>query len=159
MWRKRKFDEKYSKTILQCPPCYSVIFKFFLKKMGQPRPLFVYFRSFRARTNFTEKNCRHQRDSDRRSGRQARWPLDHHHDALLSLSLLVNRNYQGTLWKCYSFYWLGLSLSLHFKLTQITIKPWSSGYGRRLTFWRSWVRIPAPYTEWTFFTYFCCKNL
>ena len=23
--------------------------------MGQPRPLFVYFRSFRARTNFTEK--------------------------------------------------------------------------------------------------------
>ena len=22
----------------------------------------------------------------------------------------------------------------------------------------SWVRIPAPYTEWTFFTYICCKN-
>ena len=30
-------------------------------------------------------------------------------------------------------------------------KPWSSGYGKRLTFRRSWVRIPAPYTGWTFF--------
>ena len=28
--------------------------------------------------------------------------------------------------------------------------PWSSGYGRRLMFHRSWVRIPAPYTGWTF---------
>ena len=35
-------------------------------------------------------------------------------------------------------------------------EPWSSGYGKRLTFQRSWVRIPAPYTGWTFFTY--CKN-
>ena len=30
-------------------------------------------------------------------------------------------------------------------------EPWSSDYGRRLTFQRSWVRIPAPYTGWTFF--------
>ena len=37
-------------------------------------------------------------------------------------------------------------------------KPWSCGYGKRLTFLRSWVRIPAPYTGWTFFTYICCKN-
>ena len=37
-------------------------------------------------------------------------------------------------------------------------EPWSSGYGKRLTFQRSWVRIPAPYTGWTFFTYICCKN-
>ena len=35
---------------------------------------------------------------------------------------------------------------------------WSSGYGRRHIFWRLWVRIPAPYTGWTFFTYFCGKN-
>ena len=37
---------------------------------------------------------------------------------------------------------------------------WSSGYGRRLTIQRSWVRIPAPYTGWTwhFFTLICCKN-
>ena len=26
-------------------------------------------------------------------------------------------------------------------------KSWSSGNGRRLMFWRSWVRIPAPYTR------------
>ena len=37
-------------------------------------------------------------------------------------------------------------------------EPWSSGYGKRLTFRRSWVRIPALYTGWTFFTYICCKN-
>ena len=37
---------------------------------------------------------------------------------------------------------------------------WSSGYGRRLIFWRSRVRIPAPYTGWTwhFFTLICCKR-
>ena len=29
-------------------------------------------------------------------------------------------------------------------------EPWSSGYGSRLIFQRSWVRIPALYTEWTF---------
>ena len=36
-------------------------------------------------------------------------------------------------------------------------EPWSSGFGKRLTFQRLWVRIPAPYTGWTFFTYICCK--
>ena len=30
---------------------------------------------------------------------------------------------------------------------------WSSGHGRRLTFKRSCVRIPAPDTLWAFFTY------
>ena len=30
-------------------------------------------------------------------------------------------------------------------------EPWSSGYRRRLMFQRSWVRILAPYTGWTFF--------
>ena len=29
-------------------------------------------------------------------------------------------------------------------------EPWSSGYGRRLMFQKSWFRIQAPYTEWTF---------
>ena len=39
-------------------------------------------------------------------------------------------------------------------------EPWSSGYGWRLMFERSWVRILAPYTGWTFghfFTFICCK--
>ena len=36
--------------------------------------------------------------------------------------------------------------------------PWSSGYGRRLMSRRSWVRIPAPYTGWTFFSYILYKN-
>ena len=34
----------------------------------------------------------------------------------------------------------------------------SSGYGKRLMFQRSWVRFPAPFTGWTFFTFICCKN-
>ena len=37
-------------------------------------------------------------------------------------------------------------------------EPWSSGNGKRLTFWRLWVWIPAPYTGWTFFTYICYKK-
>ena len=56
-----------------------VEFFFFKKKVGQPRPLFVYFRSFQ--TQYYRKNFRLQRDSnsDHRSSRRARWPLDHHH--------------------------------------------------------------------------------
>ena len=37
-------------------------------------------------------------------------------------------------------------------------EPWAKGYGRRLMFRRSWVRIPALYTGWTFFTFICCKK-
>ena len=39
-------------------------------------------------------------------------------------------------------------------------EPWSSGYGRRLTFQRLCVQIPTLYTGWTchFFTHSCCKN-
>ena len=42
---------------------------------------------------------------------------------------------------------------------QMGWESWSSGYGKRerFAFQRSWVRIPAPYTGWTFFTYICCK--
>ena len=36
-------------------------------------------------------------------------------------------------------------------------KPWSSGYGRRLTFKRLWVQIPAPKTGCPFFPLYCCK--
>ena len=36
--------------------------------------------------------------------------------------------------------------------------PWSSGYGKRLSFRRLWVRIVAPYTGWKNFTFICCKN-
>ena len=37
-------------------------------------------------------------------------------------------------------------------------EPWSSGYGRRLMFQRSWVWIPAPYTGWIFFHIYLLKN-
>ena len=33
---------------------------------------------------------------------------------------------------------------------------WSSGYRRKLMFWRLWVRIPSPYT---FFTLICFKKM
>ena len=42
------------------------------------------------------------------------------------------------------------------KLLQLG-EPWSSGYGRRLMFWRLWVLIPALYPGWAFFTSICCK--
>ena len=34
------------------------------------------------------------------------------------------------------------------------LEPWSSGNGKRLVPWRSWVRIPAPYTGWTLWCLF-----
>ena len=50
----------------------------FFKKMDQPRPLFVYFRSF------VQKNFVLQRgfNSGRQSRRRACWPLDHHQSNL-----------------------------------------------------------------------------
>ena len=39
----------------------------------------------------------------------------------------------------------------NYKLFTTGREPWSNGYGRRLTFQMLWVRIPAPYTGWTFF--------
>ena len=44
------------------------------------------------------------------------------------------------------------------RVTVVGREPWSSCYGKRLTFWRSWVWILVPYTWWTFFTFICCKN-
>ena len=46
------------------------------------------------------------------------------------------------------------------KITIFGGEPWSCGYGRQLMFKRSWVQIPAPYSEWTwhFFTLICYKN-
>ena len=38
-------------------------------------------------------------------------------------------------------------------------EPVSSGYGWRLMFWRSWVRIPALYTGWKFFNIYLLPNL
>ena len=56
---------------------------------------------------------------------------------------------------CHFFYWKVI-------LTNKCIlgrEPWSSGYGRRLMFQRLWVRIPAPFTGWTFFhIHICCEN-
>ena len=66
--------------------------------------------------------------------------------------------------------WLKLALESLKKLLQLwtqawwslymRAEPWSYGYGIRLTFWRSWVRILVPCTGWTwrFFTLICCKN-
>ena len=47
--------------------------------MGQPRPLFINFRSFQ--TQILQNNWRLEWDStsDHWSRRGARWPLDHHH--------------------------------------------------------------------------------
>ena len=56
----------------------------FFLKMGQSQPLFVYFVLFKHK--FYRKNCRRQQDSnsDRRSRRRVRWPLDHHHGPISS---------------------------------------------------------------------------
>ena len=47
------------------------------------------------------------------------------------------------------------AILLHWHSVMIIItlnqEPWSSGYGRKLMFWRSWVQIPEPYIGWTFF--------
>ena len=36
-------------------------------------------------------------------------------------------------------------------------EPWSSGWRRRLTFWRFWVQIPFRLLDGHFFTLICCK--
>ena len=46
---------------------------------------------------------------------------------------------------------VGTDRSTELWQTWIDFHPWSSGYRRRLMFWRSLVRIPVLYTGWTFF--------
>ena len=43
------------------------------------------------------------------------------------------------------------SVKLHLNWVWFYEQQWSSGYGRRLKFYRLWVWIPGPYTRWTFF--------
>ena len=53
-----------------------------------PTPATFCLFSFFSKTNFTEKNCDRQRDSnsDLWSKRQAHGPLDHHHDPIKMFS-------------------------------------------------------------------------
>ena len=44
----------------------------------------------------------------------------------------------------------------NFKTVSVRWEPWYSGYGRRLTSERSWVRIPAT-SDWPFFTFVGCQ--
>ena len=53
----------------------------FYLKMGPPRPLFVYFRSFQ--TQIVQKKLEAS-NSDCQSISRARWPHDHHHTIILS---------------------------------------------------------------------------
>ena len=44
---------------------------------------------------------------------------------------------------------LQLFSNVYQRFLNVGREPWSSGYGKRLTFQRSWVRILAPDTGWT----------
>ena len=57
-------------------------------------------------------------------------------------------------------HWIRIRISMYNRSAKVKTDRLSSpsGYGRRLMYWRSWIRIPALFTGWTFFTYFCCKN-
>ena len=71
-------------------------------KVGQPRPLFCLFLSFRT------ENLSSQQDSnlDCRSRRQERWPLDHHHGPS-SWKILLTSTF--TIFQVLSINWLGWS--------------------------------------------------
>ena len=64
---------------------------------------------------------------------------------------------------CYSLTTVNWNVDVivcHLTIKMLGGEPWSSGYGRRLKFQRSWVWIPAPYTGWTwhFSHWFVVKN-
>ena len=56
--------------------------------------------------------------------------------------------------------WKIIQYFLNITLPIMGREPWSSGYGRRRSFERMWVRILVPDTGWTwhFFILICCKN-
>ena len=59
-----------------------------------------------------------------------------------------------TLFITFAIFWqCQLPSNTFYVLKQVLIgrEPWSSGYGRRLMFQRSWVWIPTQYTGWTIF--------
>ena len=63
-----------------------------LKSLKLANPGLFLFISFFSNTKFTGKNCSLKRDSNSDRGiiRQARWPLDHHHDLIPLKSLMPN---------------------------------------------------------------------
>ena len=78
----------------KCP--YLFIFIFILTSLyfsffKGPTPASFCLFSFFSNANFTEKNCRLQRDLnlDHRSRRQARWPPDHHHHGPLQSFIVI----------------------------------------------------------------------
>ena len=87
---------------------------------------------------FYRKNCRRQWDanSDRQSRGWARWAQIYFQHPKFNLKTWCQMKWQ------------------------VLYKDGSPGLvvGKRFTFRRLWVRIPAPYTGLTFVTYICCKN-
>ena len=117
----------------------------FFKKMGQPRPLFCLFSVFSNKHyNFYVKKC----PSSIWCGNQTHgfWIYIDTLNPLKMTFRALNRSKKVS------------SLFLQTNYLRFGREPWSSGYGKRLTFQRSWVRFPAPYTGWTFFTFICFKN-
>ena len=77
--------------------------------MGQPRPPFRLFSSFRTVNLLSSQQ---DSNSDRRSRRQERWPLDHHHGPNI-LSILQ--------WWCQEQVWDGWCLSFYWHLSAFAL--------------------------------------
>ena len=96
LWERHSSEDSFAPTIqqyqVQIPAMllpFILIFYYIFKNGTSPVSFCLF--SFFSNTNFTEKNCRRQQDSnpDRQSRRRARWPLDHHHDPFFTMFFVV----------------------------------------------------------------------
>ena len=92
-----------------------------------------------------------------------RWRLISAH--VLNCRVYENAQQQRQCMKGNNKTWLTIGqihafISFYLRALWLGREPWSSGYGRRITFQRSRVWIPAPDIGWTwhFFTLICYKN-
>ena len=113
-------------------------------KWANPSLFFCYIFVLIKRTNFTEKTVGLSRTKIRIVRVEGK------HAGHLTTTTAPDWSFFDRL--LYRYPWWGLDKFIHMW------EPWSSGYGKRLTFWRSWVRILEQYTGWTFLTFICCKN-
>ena len=140
-------------------PLWNLMGFFIIEKVGNSQPLFLYFSYFQQlRVHmfiiifFRWLDGNHGPLELEATGLPTKpQPLPWTFNSSFAIIFCHIAPHVDYLWLSSRLVTYGSMHVFHFKNVLWGQEPWSSGKGKRLTFRRSWVRIPAPYTGWTFF--------
>ena len=118
------------------PGALIIVLIVFFKKWANPA-IFLFF----SNTNYTEKNCRLQRDSksDRRNRRRACWPLDHGPIVLIVAAIKSVRKRPRSSWN---------RIRLQVRIRRSRTSSSTSGHLRKSEYWTCHFEI-TPIKDWS----------